>query len=67
MTRLNTQGAASAAPRLSLGIEEAAASLGISRDAFDKHVLPKVRIAKIGTRTVVAVRELEKYLDRRGV
>ena len=68
LTRLNAEGAPIVAPlRLALSVPEAAAALGVSRDAFDEHVLPRIKVAKIGRRTVVNVRELERYLDRQGV
>lgn len=54
-------------PRLSLSMDEAAEALGVSRDTFDKHVLPHVRAVQLGRRKVVAVRELERYLEARGV
>lgn len=54
-------------PRLALSIEEAAAALGISRDHFDRHVLPRVRVSPIGRRKLVAVSELERYLERQAV
>lgn len=53
--------------RLALSRDEAAEALGISRDHFDRHVLPNLKTAAIGRRVVVSVRELERYLDGRGV
>lgn len=52
------------APRLALSMDEAAQALGVSRDHFDRHVLPRVKVAHVGRRKLVAVRELERYLDR---
>jgi hypothetical protein len=53
-------------PRLALSIDEAAAALGISEDAFRAHVAPSIRLVRVGRRKVVAVRELERWLDDRG-
>jgi hypothetical protein len=50
-------------PRLALRVEEAAASLGISDDAYREHVAPFVRIVRRGRLKLVAVRELERFLD----
>jgi hypothetical protein len=52
------------APRLGLSPAEAAASLSIGRDTFDREVLPRLRVVRIGRRIVVPVRELERYLDQ---
>lgn len=49
-------------PRLSLVPEEAAAALGVSRDFFDEHVLPELRIVRRGRKRLVPVRELERWL-----
>jgi hypothetical protein len=53
-------------PRLALSLDEAAASLGVSRDFFDGHVRPELRIIQRGRRPLVAVRELQRWLDRAG-
>ena len=59
-------GTSSQAPvaRLALAPNEAAAALGVSRDFFDEHVLPELRIVRRGRRRLVPVRELERWLDR---
>ena len=51
-------------PRLALSPDEAALSLGVSRDYFDKHVAPDLRIVRLSRRRLVPVRELESWLDR---
>jgi excisionase family DNA binding protein len=51
-------------PRLALSPDEAAAVLGCSRDFFDEHVAPELRMVRRGRRRFVAVRELERWLDR---
>ena len=41
---------------------EAAASLGVSRDFFDEHVLPELRIVRRGRLVLVPVAELQRWL-----
>lgn len=50
--------------RLALSPDEAAASLGVSRDYLDRHVLPELRHVRLGRRRLIPVRELERWLDR---
>jgi hypothetical protein len=56
--------AAAAAPRIALRPEEAAAALGMSRDAFDEHVKPELRLVRRGRLVLVPVRELERWVER---
>ena len=56
--------ARSHAQRLALAPAEAASALGVSRDFFDEHVLPDLRVVRRGRRRLVPVRELERWLDR---
>jgi hypothetical protein len=51
-------------PRLALGREEAAASLGVSVDFFDQHIVSELRVVRRGRRKIVAVAELQRWLDR---
>jgi hypothetical protein len=51
-------------PRLSVSPNEAAEMLGVSRDYFDEHVVPELRIIRRGRRILVALVELERWLDR---
>lgn len=53
-----------ALPRLALSPDEAAAALGVSRDYFDEHVKPELRLVRRGRRVLVSVRELERWLDK---
>src|SRR5262249_43902505 len=39
--------------------DEAAAAVGISRDSFDRYVLPELRIIRRGRLVIIPVRELE--------
>ncbi len=51
-------------PRIALSPDEAAALLGVSRDYFDEHVIDELRIVRRGRRILVALAELERWLDR---
>ena len=50
--------------RLSYSPDEAAASLGVSRDYFDEHIAGELRIVRRGRRKLVPVRELERWIER---
>jgi hypothetical protein len=54
-------------PRLALSPNEAATSLGVSRDYFDEHVGPELRWIRRGRRKFVPVRALEQWLERSAV
>jgi excisionase family DNA binding protein len=54
-------------PRLSLGLDEAAAALGVSRDTLERHILPSLRVVYLGRRRLIAVSELQKFLEVNGV
>jgi hypothetical protein len=49
-------------PRLTLNPAEGAASLGCSRDFFDKHVLPELRVIRRGRKIFIPVAELERWV-----
>jgi len=49
-------------PRLALGREEAAASLGMSLDSFERHVQPSLRLVRLGRMRLVPIGELERWL-----
>lgn len=51
-------------PRLSVSPSEAAEMLGVSRDYFDEHVLDELRAVRRGRRILIALAELECWLDR---
>jgi len=53
-------------PRLAFSPDEAAAALGCSRDFFDEHVRPELRLIRRGRRVFVAIAELERWLERSG-
>lgn len=50
--------------RLALSPDEAAAALGVSRDFLDEHIGPELRWVRRGRRKLVAVGELEAWLER---
>lgn len=50
--------------RLALSPDEAAAVLGVSRDYLDEHVIDELRVVRRGRRILIALAELEKWLDR---
>ena len=50
-------------PRLALTPAEAAASIGCSRDSFDRHVLAELRVVRRGRLILIPIRELERWLD----
>jgi excisionase family DNA binding protein len=54
--------ATASAPRIALSPDEAAAALGVSRDFFDEHVLPELRVVRRGRKVLVPIVELERWL-----
>lgn len=40
--------------------------LGVSRDYFDEHIITEVRVVRRGRRILIALTELERWLDRSG-
>ncbi|MGH2964235.1 MAG: hypothetical protein ACRDMH_02475 [Solirubrobacterales bacterium] len=51
-------------PRLALTRSEAAASLGVSLDSFERHIQPELRLVRRGRLRLVPVRELDRWLER---
>jgi excisionase family DNA binding protein len=49
--------------RLALAPDEAAASLGVSRDTLERHIAAELRWVRRGRRKFVAVSELERWLQ----
>jgi hypothetical protein len=58
-----TQAAKRVFPRLALSPTEAAESLGVSRDFFDEHIAPELRIVRRGRRKLIDVRVLQGWLS----
>ena len=52
-------------PRLALTREEAAASVGMSLDSFERHVQPTLRLVRLGRMRLVPIGELEHWLENR--
>jgi hypothetical protein len=50
-------------PRIALTREEAAAALGMSVDSFERHVQPSLRMCRLGRMRLVAIRELERWVE----
>ena len=50
--------------RVTLTIDEAALSLGISRDHLERHVLPDLRVIRVARRLLVRIAELERWAQR---
>jgi excisionase family DNA binding protein len=50
-------------PRLALTRSEAARSLGMSLDSFDRHVRAQIRLVRRGKLRLVPVSELERWLE----
>jgi excisionase family DNA binding protein len=56
--------AGSSIPRLALTPDEAAASIGVGRSFFYEHILPDLRVIRIGRKRLIPVRELEDWTSR---
>jgi hypothetical protein len=55
-----------AVPALALTPRSAAAALDVGEDHFREYVMPEVRCIRRGRKTLVAVAELQKWLDANG-
>jgi excisionase family DNA binding protein len=53
--------------RLALSPDEAAASLGISRDHLDEYISHELRWVRRGRRKFVSIKELERWLETAAV
>ncbi len=53
-------------PALALTVEQACAALSVSWDTWKAHIAPDVKIVRIGRRKVIAVSELQRWLDEHG-
>jgi excisionase family DNA binding protein len=51
-------------PKLALRKAEAADSLGVSVDHFERHVLPDLRVVRSGRLVLIPEEELRKWLSR---
>jgi hypothetical protein len=50
-------------PRIALTRDEAATSLGMSLDSFERHVQPTIRLVRLGRMRLVPVAELSRWID----
>jgi len=50
-------------PRLALTRVEAAASIGVSLDSFERYVQPELRLIRRGRLRLISVAELERWLE----
>jgi excisionase family DNA binding protein len=53
-------------PVLALSVSEACEALGVSWDLWREHIEGDVRIVRVGRRKLIAVSELQKWLDEHG-
>ncbi len=53
-------------PALALSVEDACAALSVSWKTWHEHIESEVRIVRIGRRKLIAVSELQKWLDEHG-
>lgn len=53
-------------PRLALTRSEAAASLGMSLDSFERYVQPSLRMIRGGRMRLVPVSELSRWVETQG-
>lgn len=50
-------------PRLALDVSEACEALGVSWDFWQAHIADDVRIVRRGRRKLIAITELQRWLD----
>lgn len=50
-------------PRLAVNVKEACSSLGVSWDVWKEHIEPDVKLVRIGSRKLVPLSELQRWLD----
>ena len=60
------RGVGARVPRLALTKAEAAEALGVSVDFLEQHVMPELRIVRRGRRRLIALGELERWLEQSG-
>jgi excisionase family DNA binding protein len=50
--------------RIALTPDEAAAAIGVGRTTFYEHVMPDLRVIRLGRKRLIPVRELEAWTER---
>jgi excisionase family DNA binding protein len=53
-------------PALALTVEQACDALSVSWKTFNEHIAAELKIVRIGRRKLIAVTELQKWLDEHG-
>lgn len=53
-------------PRTALTIEEAAESLGVSKNTLRRYVLPSIKSVRLGRAVVIPIPEIDRWLERHG-
>jgi excisionase family DNA binding protein len=61
--RLDPSAKAAPFPRIALTRAQAAESLGMSLDSFERHVQHELRIVRRGKHRLVPIRELERWVE----
>jgi len=56
-------GVAQTGPQLALRFREAAQTLGISVESFERYVEPQLKLLRLGTMKLVPVCELQRFID----
>lgn len=54
-------------PRLAFTLDEAATSLGVSRNHFCRHILPDLKVVYTGSVRSIPVSELERWIDKNSI
>jgi len=63
---MNAKPQAARVPVLALSVDEACEALGVSWKTWQEHVASEVRIVRLGRRKLIAVSELQRFMDERG-
>ena len=53
--------------QVTLRVDDAAASLGVSRDSFEEHVMPHLKIVRVGRLKLIPIYELERWVEENAV
>jgi hypothetical protein len=53
-------------PSLALNVGETCEALGVSHETWVRYIAPDVKIVRVGRRKLIAVSELQRWLDVHG-
>ena len=53
-------------PRVALTLKETCGALGVSWDTWRRHIEPDIKVVRVGGKELIAVAELERWLDEHG-